>query len=75
MKLGSTERETLDLNGWTVGDILEGDDGFGPSRIKITAIGEELFLCRWKNMDTPEWENESGNTTLRLREWRKVGRE
>jgi len=26
MKRGKTEKETLDLNGWGVGDILEGED-------------------------------------------------
>ena len=43
MLRGKTEKETLDLNGWRVGDVLEGDEGHGPSRILITTIGEELF--------------------------------
>lgn len=68
---GKTERETLDLNGWTVGDILEGDEGFGPDQIRITAIGEERFLCRWKYQNQDYWSRESGNTTLSCREWRK----
>ena len=41
---GKTEKETIELNGWGVGDILEGDEGYGPDRIKITAIGEDKFL-------------------------------
>jgi hypothetical protein len=72
MKHGKTERETLDLNGWTIGDILEGDEGYGPQLIKITAVGEERFLCRWNYQKGKGWERESGQTTLSCREWRKV---
>jgi len=72
MKRGKTEKETLDLNGWGVGDILEGDEGYGPDRIKITAVGQERFLCRWKHRDREGWEPESGNTTLTCREWVRV---
>ena len=72
MKRGKTERETLDMNGWTVGDILEGDERAGPERIKITAVGEERFLCRWDYLQGNGWEPESGATTLRFRKWRKV---
>ena len=69
---GKTERETLDLNGWTIGDILEGDEGYGPDLIKITAVGEERFLCRWNYQKGNGWERESGQTTLSCRKWRKV---
>jgi hypothetical protein len=55
MKRGKTERETLDLNGWGVGDILEGDEGYGPSLIKITSVGEERFLCRWNYQKGNGW--------------------
>ena len=72
MKYGKTERETLDLNGWTVGDILEGDEGYGPDLVKITAVGEERFLCRWNHQKGCGWERESGQTTLSCRQWRKV---
>lgn len=68
---GKTEADTLRLNGWGVGDILEGDEGYGPQRIRITGIGEELFLCRW--LYKKGWSDESGNTTLSCREWKKVG--
>jgi hypothetical protein len=30
-------------NGWTVGTVLQGDEGFGPSTIVITAIGETVL--------------------------------
>lgn len=73
MKRGRTEAETLALNGWKVGDILEGDEGNGPDRILITAIGEDRFTCKWDYKCTGEYQRESGNTTLSCREWRKVG--
>lgn len=73
MKRGKTERETLELNGWGIGDILEGDEGHGPDRIIITAIGEEKFLCKWDYKCKGEYSRgESGSTTLSCREWKKV---
>jgi hypothetical protein len=72
MKRGKTEKETLELNGWGIGDILEGDEGYGPDRIKITAIGEQRFLCRWDYDCKGIFRDESGNTTLQGREWEKV---
>ena len=69
---GTTQAETLRFNGWTVGDILEGDEGHGPDRIMITAIGSEAFLCRWDYKCKGKWSEEKGNTTLTCREWKKV---
>jgi len=72
MERGNTEAETLKLNGWGIGDVLEGDEGYGPDRIKITAIGNDIFLCLWDYKSTGVYNKESGNTTLRCREWKKV---
>ena len=72
MLRGTTEVETLRFNGWKVGDILEGDEGHGPDRILITAIGSERFLCRWDHKCKGRFGEESGNTTLTCREWKKV---
>lgn len=73
MQRGKTEADTLHLNGWQVGDILEGQEGNRLDRILITQIGQERFLCRWKYSDKSDFGEESGNTTLAYREWRKVG--
>lgn len=67
---GKTEVETLRLNGWGVGDVLEGDEGYGPDRIWITKIGDKYFGCRWARNGA--WEPEKFNTTLTCREWQKV---
>lgn len=77
MKRGRNQAETLHLNGWEIGDILEGtesnDQGWSnTSRILITRIGEEGFLCRWDYMKGAGFQEEVGNTTLNCREWKKV---
>ena len=88
MLRGKTEAETLRLNGWGIGDILEGEhnerirrilitvEGEHYERIRrilITAVGEELFLCRWNNGFDGDFGSENGSTTLGIREWKKVG--
>jgi len=73
MQRGKTEAETIQLNGWVVGDILEGDEGYGPERIWITCVGEDHFFCRWDRKCDGQFGRESRNTTLSCREWKKVG--
>jgi hypothetical protein len=73
MKVGATDRETIDLNGWAVGDILEGQQLGKPARILITALGEETFLCRWDYSCSGIYDEECGSTVLTEREWRKIG--
>lgn len=70
---GHTERETIELNNWAVGDILEGEQGGVAARILITAIGESTFLCKWDYQCNGCYEEEDGSTTLFHRNWRKVG--
>jgi hypothetical protein len=72
MLRGKTEKETLELNAWGVGDTLEGDEGYGPQRLLITAIGEEAFLCKWDYECNGVYAEESGRTTLAFRDWKKV---
>lgn len=56
-------------NGWQVGDILEGDEGYGPDRIRITAIGERCVIAR------KVFPHEGYETLWNLdwRDWEKVG--
>src|SRR5690606_37146391 len=73
MKRGSPERETCELNGWGVGTRLVGDEGYGPTVIRITAIGERMLLavCETERHggDCPE-----ASWTLTCREWSEVAR-
>lgn len=72
MKRGKTEAETLKLNGWGVGDILEGSESGRHDRILITGVGDTRFMCRWDNGSKGKFGEERGNTVLSAREWRKV---
>ena len=55
-------------NGWTVGTQLVGDEGYGPSVIEITAIGEETVLAK---RITPVATGES-SWILSCREWKQL---
>tara|TARA_Y100000593_G_scaffold45242_1_gene86089 strand:+ start:234 stop:914 length:681 start_codon:yes stop_codon:yes gene_type:complete len=72
MKRGKTEVETLQLNGWGVGDLLEGREGNRVSRILITHIGDERFGCKWDYHCNGDFTEERFSTTLSCREWYKV---
>ncbi len=63
MKRGATAAETCKLNGWTVGTRLVGDEGYGPTTITITAIGETGILAK-SDKDSRE-----GSWTLTCRDW------
>ena len=56
------------LNGWGVGTILEGDEGRGPERIVITAVGEESILAKpiSGSQGDRSW-------VLWCRDWKRVG--
>jgi hypothetical protein len=56
-------------NGWPVGTRLIGDEGYGPSTIEITAIGERAILA--KVIASPYGPNErEGSWTLDCRDWK-----
>jgi hypothetical protein len=59
-------------NGWNVGDSLDGDEGHGPTRIKIAAIGEELILARQTHQNGAPWDGYESLWTLAYRDWKKV---
>lgn len=59
-------------NGWTVGDVLEGDEGYGPTRIVITAIGEAGVLARAISHAGKPRNDSEGIWTLLVRDWKKV---
>lgn len=63
-----TDAQICSRMGWIVGDILEGDEGYGPERIQITAIGEESILAKEVY---PEKSTEA-LWSLDCRDWRKV---
>lgn len=73
MVRGKTDAETCKLNGWTVGTILVGDEGFGPEEIVITGIGETgIFARRIKDQRGNLVPSSEMVWTLFCREWREV---
>lgn len=66
------DAELCRKNGWTPGTILEGDEGYGPERILITAIGEEFILAR-RVADTrgDSVDDSEATWTLNCRRWIK----
>lgn len=60
-----SDAEKCRARGWTVGTFLEGDEGYGPEVIQITAIGEEKILA--KRVDGYE-----GLWSLDYRDWKAV---
>ena len=72
MRRGATERETCELNGWVVGTCLVGDEGYGPSVIKITAIGETSILARCLSRKGRKVAEREHVWTLACREWTEV---
>jgi len=70
-------REPADLcrvNGWGVGTVLEGDEGYGACRIVITAVGEKSILAREVVCCGHEKHASSreGSWVLSCREWRRI---
>lgn len=71
-------REPADVcreNGWAVGTVLVGDEGYGLEAVKITAIGERKILGRsiaieerggWRCFE----HRSEGLWTLDYRDWR-----
>lgn len=67
------DAEKCRKNGWTVGAILEGDEGYGPERIQITAIGERNILARQVAKGGKSYEDRERSWTLSCRDWKQVG--
>lgn len=67
-----TDVEICRENGWIVGDVLEGDEGYGPTRILITAIGEKQILARKLSHSGAGCQGSESHWTLQCRDWKKV---
>jgi hypothetical protein len=63
-------------NGWSAGTRLVGDEGYGPTVIEITGVGEESILAKTitHNGKQPRWTYE-GVWTLSCRAWKEVSDE
>jgi len=60
--------------GWVPGDILEGDEGYGPTQILLTAIGKQSILAIEVSHNGKSVSGAMEDTwSLDYRDWRKVG--
>lgn len=69
---GKSNAEIARSNGWTPGTVLEGDEGFGPTRIVITAIGEDQLLARKLSHNGKDTLSTESLWSLQCRDWKKV---
>lgn len=65
-----SDAETCRKNGWTVGTRLVGDEGYGPTVIEITAVGEKCILAKAiSHRGKPTKEPREASWTLTCRDW------
>lgn len=58
--------------GWTVGTRLVGDEGYGPTVIQITAVGEHDILATAITHAGAPCERRESSWVLWARDWREV---
>lgn len=76
MKRGKSEQETLHLNGWGVGTLLAGNEGYGETVIEVTYLmrdGRGILAEVVSHKGEPIKRHRESNWTLACREWRCVG--
>ena len=67
-----SDAEKCRANGWGVGTRLIGDEGYGPTVIEITAIGETHILARAISYNGKAANRGESHWTLSARDWEKV---
>lgn len=68
----NSDADVCRLKGWSVGTVIEGDEGYGPTRIMITAIGERCVLARKLSHNGAETDSNETLWTVQLRDWKRV---
>ncbi len=59
-------------NGWLPGTELIGDEGYGPSVIRITALGESSILARIVSHNGEPIRGYETTWTLEFRDWQPL---
>jgi hypothetical protein len=62
------------INRWGVGTRLVGDEGYGPTVMRITGLGEQMVLAVAESHNGVPQRPHEGPWSLRCREWREVGK-
>jgi hypothetical protein len=60
--------------GWDRGTRIVGDEGYGPTIIEITAVGDRCILAKTisHNGEVPHYAGYEATWSLEFRDWRKV---
>lgn len=66
------DAEKCRKNGWRVGTRLIGDEGYGPTVIEITAIGETRILAKEISHNGKPSDRCEGDWTLSCRDWQAL---
>lgn len=61
--------EVCGKNGWGVGTLLVGDEGYGPTIIQITALGDRQMLARAVAHNGRAVRGDENNWVLWCRDW------
>lgn len=62
-------------NGWTVGTVLVGDEGHGPTIIELTAVGDRRILARRLAHNGIAVQADESSWVLYCRDWQEYGGE
>lgn len=65
--------ELCRANGWTVGTRLVGDEGYGPTVIRLTYISDQNVLAvKESHKGIPDKRGEESTWTLQCRDWKEL---
>jgi hypothetical protein len=66
------DAEICRINGGKRGTMLVGDESYGPTVIRITAVGDEQILAVAMSRNDQAAEGLEGHWTLSARNWKKL---
>lgn len=69
---GRNDAEMCRERGWGPGTRLVGDEGYGPTVIEITALGESMLLAKAISRKGKPVKDRENSWTLSCRDWRPV---
>lgn len=69
---GKSDAGVVRARGWGVGTWLAGDEGYGTTIIRITAVGEQNILAKKVSHKGVLVNESEGGWTLRCRDWTEV---
>jgi hypothetical protein len=71
-KAPMSDAETCRRIGWTVGTRLVSDEGYGPTIIRLTAIGEERILAVCESHNGKPCQHGESSWWPACREWTAI---